>query len=452
MTASASDIVVLSLVPAAIVVVPFLLLTLSQPRPCADVGACRQAALEAAGRGDFETFHDLAWRAAQKGRPNDPELMYLLARAQSLSGRPGDALVMLRRLAQMGVRTDARENTDFERVRGLAAWPELEALMDSSSTSGPTLTAPGARSAEAPPPPASKPSYAPPAVPKPGTKSSYTDAPAARRGAESAMRLNTTTMNPVGLAYDSASRRFVVGDGDGNKLMVADEVFDHVNDLIGAASAGFGRLSAVEIDTRRGDLWVTSSDGNGAASIHKLQLVSGRVLSQIAVPSELQPMVISDFAVIDDGRLVLVDSREARLLRVTTAGGRFEPPLALHVSAPSSVAPANDVTYVAHADGLSVVDTASGRVTSIQPAKGLSLTTLRRIRWSRGGLVGIQGEGAGSRLVRIRLSSNGRRATAVEPLDGDVQSAGTALTISRDAVYYVANTPEGAAIRRVEIR
>jgi hypothetical protein len=452
MTASAPDIVVLSLVPAAIVVVPFLLLTLSQPTPCADVGACRQAALEAAGGGDFETFHDLAWRAAQKGRPNDPELMYLLARAQSLSGRPGDALVMLRRLAQMGVRTDARENADFERVRGLAGWPELEALMDSSSTSGPTLTAPGARSAGAPPPPASKPSYAPPAVPKPGTKSSYADAPGARRGAESAMRLNTTTMNPVGLAYDSASRRFVVGDGDGNKLMVADEVFDHVNDLIGAASAGFGRLSAVEIDTRRGDLWVTSSDGNGAASIHKLQLVSGRVLSQIAVPSELQPIVISDFAVIDDGRLVLVDSREARLLRVTTAGGRFERPLALHVSAPSSVAPANGVTYVAHADGLSVVDTASGRVTSIQPAKGLSLTTLRRIRWSHGGLVGIQGEGAGSRLVRIRLSSNGRRATAVEPLDGDVQSAGTALTISRDAAYYVANTPEGAAIRRVDIR
>jgi hypothetical protein len=67
-------------------------------------------------------------------------------------------------------------------------------------------------------------------------------------------------------------------------------------------------------------------------------------------------------------------------------------------------------------------------------------------------LVGIQGEGAGSRLVRIRLSGNGRRATAVEPLDGDVQSVGTALTISRDAAYYVANTPEGAAIRRVEIR
>jgi hypothetical protein len=434
-----------SLVLATVALVPFLLLSLSQSAPCADGGACRQAALDAAARGDFETFHDLAWRAAQKGRPNDPELMYLLARAQSLSGRPSDALVMLRRLAQMGVRTDARDNADFERVRGLPAWPELEALIDGASTTGQLLSAPSA------PSPAATPA-SPKAKSGPATTPSYSDAPGGRRGTENAMRLSESAMNPVGLAYDGASRRFVVGDGDGNKLVVADEVFDHVNDLIGAASAGFGRLSAVEIDTRRGDLWVTSIDANGASSIHKLQLVSGRVLSQIAVPSELQPIVLSDFAVSDDGTLVLVDSQGARLLRVKSTGGRFERPVSLHVPTPSSIAPANGVTYVAHADGLSVVDTASGRVTSIQPAKGVSLATLRRIRWARGALVGIQGDGTGSRLVRIRLNSNGHRATAIEPLDGGMHSAGTALTISRDAAYYVANTPEGAAIRRVEIR
>ena len=440
-----------SLVLATVAVLPLLLLSLAQSAPCADVGACRQAALDAAARGDFETFHDLAWRAAQKGRPNDPELMYLLARAQSLSGRPGDALVMLRRLAQLGVRTDARENADFERVRRLPGWAELETLLDSSSPASPSLTAPSAAASPLPSkatPPVSG------AKPKPGppTAGSPSDAAPGRRGTESAMRLGETVMNPVGLAYDSASRRFVLGDGDGNKLMVADEVFNHVNDLIGAASAGFGRLSAVEIDTRRGDLWVTSSDGNGASSIHKLQLVSGRVLSQIALPSELEPIMVSDFAVSDDGTLVLVDSQGARLLRVKSNGDRFDRPIALHVSTPSSIAPANGVTYVAHAEGLSVVDTASGRVTSIQPAKGVSLTTLRRIRWARGGLIGIQGDGNGSRLVRIRLNSNRHRATAVEPLDGEVQSAGTALTISRDAAYYVAKTAEGAAIRRVEIR
>ena len=72
---------------------------------CRSVADCRQLALAAASRQDFELFHDLAWRAVQLGPKNDPTLMYLLARAQSLSNRPTDALVTLKRLAEMGVET-----------------------------------------------------------------------------------------------------------------------------------------------------------------------------------------------------------------------------------------------------------------------------------------------------------------------------------------------------------
>jgi hypothetical protein len=446
---------VLSLVLAPLASLLLILFALSQSSPCADVSACRQAAVEAATRGDFEAFHDLAWRAAQKGRPNDPELMYLLARAQSLSGRPGDALVMLRRLAQLGVPSDARDNQDFERVRRLPGWADLEALMAAATEhSPPSAAAP--LSATATPAPL-KPSSAPTRrsdrkpPPAPTAAPALTDAPIARGEAGTTLRMPSLAVNPVGLAYDSASRRFVLGDGDDNKLIVADEVFQHVNDLIGAASAGFGRLSAVEIDTRRGDLWVTSSDGNGAAAIHKLQLVSGRVLSQIAVPAELQPVVLDDLAVTDDGTLVVVDSRGARLFRVKAASGRFEPPVALKLAAPSSIAPANGVTYIAHEGGVSMIETASSRLTAIQAPDGVSLAALHRIRWGRGVLFGIQGEGPAARLVRIRLSGRGRRATAVDILDGDVQSVGTALTFSRDAVYYVGRTDEGPSIRRVEV-
>ncbi len=59
---------------------------------CMEWHECRQLALSAAERGEYETFHDLAWRAVQTGPPKDPALMYLLARAQTLSGRPHDAL------------------------------------------------------------------------------------------------------------------------------------------------------------------------------------------------------------------------------------------------------------------------------------------------------------------------------------------------------------------------
>ena len=458
---------------ASTLLLHLLLATTAQTSTCPDQAACRQAALEAAERADFEAFHDLAWRAAQKGRPNDPDLMYILARAQSLSGRPGDALVMLRRLAQLGVATDAASNDDFRRVRALPGWSELEAMLSAVPPAPPRSagTTPPAASAAAPPTP--EPPVAParrdPAAtaartrPEPvaPTKVPIPSAPAAApaespepraTAGEEAMRLADVALSPIGLAYDSASRRFVVGDRRHNKLMVADEVFHHVNDLIGAASGGFGALSAVEIDGRRGDLWVTSTDEEGASSVHKLQLVSGRVLATIKAPVALQPVTFSDFAVTDAGALLLIDSRGTRLWQVRTSGDRFERPIALpSIATPSSIAPAGDTAYVAHAGGVSVVELSSGRLTSVRAAADVSLERLRRIRWSRGALIAIQGDEDGGRLVRIRLARGRPVATAIEPLDGDMKSTGTALTISRDAAYYIATTPNGPVIRRVPL-
>ena len=403
-------------------------------------------------------FHDLAWRAAQKSRPNDAELMYLLARAQSLSGRPGDALVMLRRLAQMGVATDAATNDDFRRVRGLAGWPELEALI---AATPPSATSPAVASPATPAAPSSraeaprtKAGETPPAgrVKAPLVDNERAFAPAdASADTGEAMRLTTAAIDPVGLAYDSASKRFVLGDRRDNKLIVADEVFNHVNDLISATSGGFGRLSAVEIDTRRGDLWVSSSDGNGA-SIHKLQLVSGRVLARLDMPASLQPIAIGDFAVLDSGALMLLDSQRGRLLRVKGVSGPFDPAIDLHLTGATSIAPADGRVYVAHEQGLSVVETATGRVTAVSAPAGASLSGLRRIRWSQGMLLGLQEQGDVARVIRIRLTRRGQGATAVEPLDRGGESTGTALTIARDAAYYVAQTPAGSTIRRIKLR
>lgn len=441
---------------AAVALHSFLLLQ-SPPASCADAAGCKQAALDAAARQDYEAFHDLAWRAAQKARPNDAELMYLLARAQSLSGRPGDALVMLRRLTQMGIATDAKTSEDFRRVRALPAWSELEALMNETASGAkplPATPAPPAASLA----PTAKTAAAPSstAVATPAPEPLRDRAPAADASAigvgEDTLKLTTASINPVGLAYDSASRRFVLGDGRDNKLIVADEVFNHVNDLIGAASAGFGRLSAVEIDTRRGDLWVTSSESSGGASVHKLQLVSGRVLARLDVPASLQPMAISDFAVLDSGGLLLLDSEGGRLVPVKGVAGPFERAIPLNVTAATSLAPADGQVYIAHAGGLSVVDMSGGRVAALSAPKGASLNGLRRIRWDKGSLLALQEQGGSTRVVRIRLSRRGHDVTAVEPLDRDAASAGTALTISRDAAYYVVTTKDGPAIRRVRLR
>ena len=429
------------------------------------MAACRQAALDAAAAGEFERFHDLAWRTIQKGRSNDPALMLLLARAQSLSGRPGDALVMLRRIVGTGTSVDVREDPDFARVRELPGWPDLEALLAGLSAAGPDPAA-------APPPPAAEPAgpataggraadVAPPAsLPARSTATPAAPAPAASKPLEAAapeprgettIALNERGLDPVGLAYDRASRRFIIGDRRSDKLMVADEVFNQVNDLIGAASAGFGRLEAVEIDGPRGDLWVASVRG-GAGVLHKLQLVSGRVLATLTPEGALQNAAFSDLTLDEGGRLVAADQAGSRLLAVNAVSGRLDRASDLPVR-PISIAAAAGRIYAAHADGLMAARLSSGTATDVMAADAGTLRGLARIRAYKGTLVALRRAASGRHeLVRLHLSRGGTRVARAEALDPGMDSTGTALTIAGNAAYYVAEGRTGPVIRRVPLR
>ena len=204
---------------------------------CTDWHDCRQLALAAADRGDYETFHDLAWRAIQTGPPKDPALMFLLARAQALSGRPHDALIMLQRLAEMGVPVDVAANDEFVRTRQLPGWPEVSARFERlSHPDSPPLASSAAIASS---PSATAPSGAP-------------------LGPDGS-RFSTGAFTLGGLAYDAVSRRFLVGDRLGRKLIVVAEGANHAVDFVRAASAGFRDIAAIEIDDRRGDLWVVSA-------------------------------------------------------------------------------------------------------------------------------------------------------------------------------------------------
>src|SRR3954447_21528622 len=116
-------------IPTLVIVASLAAQQTAPAAACHEWHECRRLALEAYARGEYEHFHDLAWRTVQTGPPRDPDLMYLLARAQSLSGRPHDSLVMLRRLAEVGFITAATTDDDFRRVRELRQWAEVEAVI-----------------------------------------------------------------------------------------------------------------------------------------------------------------------------------------------------------------------------------------------------------------------------------------------------------------------------------
>lgn len=415
---------------------------------CREWRECRQLALDAAARQDYETFHDLAWRAVQTGPKNDPALMDLLARAQSLSGRPGDALVMLQRLAQMGVQTDAATNEDFRRVRALPAWTEIEGSVRQSEGHFPKAEATTSVEARSSRP--TLPSRTSAADSLADVKRTETRAASSTTGPSESLRFTTAPFTPAGLAYDAVSRRFIVGDRDARKLAVVDEFSQHVANLATAQSTGFGQIAALEIDPRLGNLWVVSAD-DPQTTLHKLQLVSGRLLESYVLPERFGRASFTDVAATADGTVIVLDRAGHRLFRLRAKSQTIELVATLPEPRATSVAPTADaLVYVAHDGGIAVVDLASRPVTPLKAASGVDLTHIARLRWHKGSLVGVQQTGNGSyRAVRILLDRAGRTATGVQLLDASLAMTDpTAATISGGVLYYLAAGNGGEMIVR----
>jgi len=417
---------------------------------CKEWHECRQLALDAAERKDYETFHDLAWRAVQTGPRNDPALMYLLARAQSLSGRPSDALVMLQRLARMGTKTDAATDDDFRRVRALSGWAEFEGNVPSAAGAAASAASPPA--AAATPPAGRTESRSVPAEPKPAASPAPAASPpgGAARSAES-VRF-TTPLMPAGLAYDAVSRRFIVGDRESRRLTVVDEFSQHVANLASAQSAGFGTIAALEIDPRLGNLWVVSGGESSAGkpqdpsaspkrtTLHKLQLVSGRVLQSYELAERFASATFVDVAAATDSTVLILDAAGHRVFRLRAKAQDLEVAATLPDERFLSIAPASEnLAYVANEKGISVVDLETRKVTPLKAGSRIDLARVARLRWHKGALVGIQQADGAYRAVRFALDRTGHRVASAQILDTPLPPvAPTSAAISGGVLYYLA--------------
>ena len=403
-------------------------------------------ALDAATAGDYERFHDLAWRAIQTGPKNDAALMYLLARAQSLSGRPHDALVMLQRLAALGVPTDAATNDDFRRVRNLPGWTAFAG--GGAATDVPPTTAEPSKPVES----ANRREPAK-ASDSPTPLAATPEAASPKEDAGETFRFETLPFTPAGLAYDAVSRRFIVGDRRARRLAVVDEFSRHVANLASAQSAGFGDIAAIEIDPRQGDLWVVSVD-SPRATVHKLQLVSGRALSSYVPSDRFGAVDLVDVAATPDNGVLILDRAGHRILQLRPKSAVLELGATLPDDRPVTIAPAgNDVVYVAHAEGISRVDLSSRSSAEVKPAKGIDLRGIAKLRWYKGSLVAVRREHDGTYgTVLIGLDRQGRAAT-MESLAPVATVDPTGMTIAGGTLYYLAAADDSAmTIRKLRLK
>lgn len=413
-----------------------MLVTLVAPQAGRDVGCstlneCRTMALAAADQREYERFHDLSWRAVQLGPRNDPALMSMLARAQALSGRPHDALVMLDRLAGMGVAVET-DTEEFAVTRQLPGWAEISARIELARRTGTPIAATPAPAAAAPPPTA-----APAAAPATTTPPTPASPP------QEAIRLPTGALAPRGFAYDAVSSRFLFGDRLGRKLVVVGEPSNRATDFVRADSAGFQDIVSLEIDEKRGDLWVLSAaPAGGAGTLHKLQLVSGRPLKSFAVPPALEPVTLVDLSVTASGAVFVLDAAGAQLLVLRPGAAALERVAKFEAADAVSLSVDGEerVAYVAHGQGVLRIDLRARSVAPLTAPQSVSIDRVERMRWRARGLIAIQVAGDGSRsIVRLDLNPSGRAVTRATTLERPASTTKPiSMTFSGEDLVYLA--------------
>lgn len=433
-----------------------------RPAPeCHEWQECRQLALDARARGQYERFHDLAWRAVQTGPKNDPALMYLLARAQSLSGRPRDALIMLKRLAERGVVTGATTEEDFNLARRQRGWQDLEVLMERVATADSVPAAESSTAASSGLAAAATPATSPaaPVAPPPVRRTALRFE---LRPAEEVAHFSAEPFVAGGLAYDAVSRRFLFGDVLRRRVIVLGEGSDATIDLVRAADAGFHDVTALEIDTKRGDLWVatTARDG-GAGAIHRLQLVSGRALATIESAPQFQGVRLIDVAIAASGTILVLDGAAPRVIGLQSGTKTLETLMSLDVAAPTSIAAGGDerTAFVAHRDGIVRLDLQRHTAAPVTAPEEIALGGFERIRWHRNALVGVQALPDGSRrVVRLQVIRGPAVTSATVVEASPSREAGSTIaTVSGDDLYYLVTqevfpTMPGARVMNVVVK
>ena len=210
-----------------------------------------------------------------------------------------------------------------------------------------------------------------------------------------------------------------------------------------ADSAGFQDIVSLEIDEKRGDLWVLSAaPAGGAGTLHKLQLVSGRPLKSFAVPTALEPVTLVDLSVTASGAVFVLDAAGAQLLVLRPGAAALERVAKFEAADAVSLSVDGDerVAYVAHGQGVLRIDLRARSVAPLTAPQSVSIDRVERMRWRARGLIAIQVAGDGSRsIVRLDLNPSGRAVTRATTLERPASTTKPiSMTFSGEDLVYLA--------------
>ena len=382
-----------------------------QVAPADTVRALYAAAIEAYDKKDYAAYLK-NMEAATAQRPVHPTFLRRLAGAYALNRRAADAAGVLRKMATLSLYYNALDDPDFAAVSGdggvQIAARALEALRSRRIGSS-----------------------------------------------EVAWTIRDRLFVPEGIAYDPATRAFFVSSQYKRKIVRIDPS-GAVQDFVTSGRDGLWMVFGIAVDPTRRLLWAVSTaepvmerysmvDEN-ATGVFAFDIQTGALAHKYVLPERSPAHRFDDITVSANGRVFASDGGSGMVYTLVPGGRSLE----VFVPAGTIQGPNGLVTtpdgrwlYVSdYAGFIFRVDTATKAVIRLLAPPDVALYGIDGLALYKGALIGVQNGVEPARVVRLDLSPDGTRVSAVHIIDMNQPRVAepTIGVMAGDTYYYVANS------------
>jgi sugar lactone lactonase YvrE len=271
--------------------------------------------------------------------------------------------------------------------------------------------------------------------------------------AEIFVRFEDNQLSPEGIAWDSRTGDLFVGSFLRRKI-VRITPDGNVSDLGDSAEHGLGAVLGMWVDAQRRELWAASGSDSMETMTYPAELVrynvdTGKLVARYPAPVGERPLLVNDVVVTPDGTAWMTESLVGGLYRVRPEGDGLE----LFVEFPrfgfaNGIAASGDgrTIYVAHAEGLSAIDSETGAIRTVNPRGDFTLVGADGLSWADGALILVQNQPSlNNRVVLVELDASGYEATGLRQLDCGLPAGLEPYTsaVAGDVVYVSVSPPIG---------
>jgi sugar lactone lactonase YvrE len=347
--------------------------------------------------------------------PDHPDLLISIARALAANGRFDDAAVRLEDAVRRGGGFD------------LATFPEFKAAPETAGLRA--LREQALRN------------MAPVAAP------------------EVFLVLENESLRTEGITWDPVGRQLYFGSLNG-EIWRAD--LNGKLERFAGPGSGLREVLGLKVDAERRLLWAATGvfpdliptgetkKDVGTTGLHAYDLGTAKRVRDCGLDERPTMHGFNDMALASNGDVYVSNSTVNSIYTLSAGGCKLDRVLQdPAMSFPNGIAltPDGSRLYVAHVEGISVVDVRTGRRTQLRVPKNAAVNSIDGLVWDGKDLLAIQPSPYLARVARIRLGDDGlsvREVTTMSSRPPPGLNPATGVVVN-DHYYMVTNVPDGPA-------